>query len=271
MRGTCAQRSPHGKENAVMAIQAPAQAAVSVSIITVTYNCEKTIARTIESVLNQTVPCREYIIKDGASTDATLEIAQSYAAAFAEKGVDYRILSAPDGGMYEALNEAIELCTGTVIGSVNGDDYYEPIAVETVLREYEREPFDMLYGDLRVLGKRYTRIKKARLGRYLTTRDWNHPTTFITRETYAKEKYRCQSMVDDGDLYLRLRRGGYRVHTVNEVLSNFTFGEGMSTSKDFREALRRGGLKWQMYRQNGCGLLHWAESYATEIVKYFLA
>lgn len=246
--------------------------AATVSIVTVAFNSEKTIARTIESVLAQTFPCTEYFIMDGASTDGTVAIAHRYDAAFAEKGIDFRVYSEPDVGMYDALNKVIALCSGTIIGSVNSDDYYEPIAVETVLAEYEKEPYDMIYGDLRMVRKKGSFIKHAKLSPYLTTRYWNHPTTFITRETYAKEKYRCQAQTDDGDLMLRLRRGGYRVRIVHKILSNFTFGDGgMSTTKSFHDSMARARMKWQMYRQNGCGLPYLLESYATEIVKYIIA
>ena len=52
------------------------------SIITPSFNSEKTIARTIESVLSQTYHDYEYIIIDGASTDGTLEIIESYRSRF---------------------------------------------------------------------------------------------------------------------------------------------------------------------------------------------
>lgn len=252
--------------------QAAKQERATVSLVTATYNSEKTLARTIDSVLGQTVPCKEYTIMDGGSSDATLEIAHRYAAAFAQKGVAYRVVSEKDRGMYDAINKAIALSTGTIIGNVNSDDYYEPIAVETVLREYENEPYDMIYGDLRVVRRNGCNIKRARLKKFVSTRYWNHPTTFITKATYEKEPYRLQSMYDDCDLMLRLRKGGYRVRVVNEVLSNFTFGVGgMSTEKNFAKAMSRAKLRAKIYRQNGFGVLYWAESYALEFIKYLLA
>ena len=244
----------------------------TVSLVTATFNSGKTLARTIESVLAQTVPCKEYTIMDGGSTDDTLKVAHRYDAAFAEKGIVYRVVSEPDEGMYDAINKAVRLSTGTIIGNVNSDDYYEPIAVETVLREYEKEPYDMIYGDLRVVRRNGCNIKKAKLKKFVSTRYWNHPTMFVTKETYNKEEYRCQSMYDDCDLMLRLRKGGYRVRVVNEVLSNFTFGVGgMSTEKSFKKAMRRAGLRAMVYRQNGFGPLYWAESYLLEFVKFVLA
>ena len=59
---------------------------IKVSIITVAFNAEKTISRTIESVLNQTYPDIEYLILDGASVDKTVDVAQRYMKAFCEKG-----------------------------------------------------------------------------------------------------------------------------------------------------------------------------------------
>ena len=58
---------------------------MEVSIITVCYNSEKTIERTIQSVLNQTYQDYEYIIVDGASTDKTLDIIKRYEPEFEGK------------------------------------------------------------------------------------------------------------------------------------------------------------------------------------------
>ena len=63
------------------------------SIITVCYNAENEIARTIESVLKQTFNDFEYIIVDGASTDSTLNIVNSY------KSSIQQIISEPDKGI----------------------------------------------------------------------------------------------------------------------------------------------------------------------------
>ena len=51
---------------------------ILVSIITVCYNSESTIEKTIKSVLNQTYSNIEYIIVDGKSTDSTMEIVKKY-------------------------------------------------------------------------------------------------------------------------------------------------------------------------------------------------
>lgn len=242
---------------------------VLVSIITVTYNSENTLGKTIESVLNQTYTNIEYIIVDGVSKDKTLEVAHEYDEAFEKKGIKYTIISEPDKGMYDAINKGINLSSGVIIGNVNSDDYYEPEAVEIVVSEYRKKPYDMIYGDLRIIKPSGNTIKRARLKRFVSTRYWNHPTTFITKETYGKEKYKCESMYDDCDLMLRLRSKGYNVRIVNKILSNFVFG-GMSTVKNWKKTLERIKIRSKIYKDNGYGLLYVVDSTVIEILKYLL-
>lgn len=240
-----------------------------VSILTVTFNSEKTLARTIESVLGQTYPNIEYIIMDGVSKDGTLRVAESYRSAFEEKQIPFTVFSEPDNGMYDAINKAVSLAKGEIIGNVNSDDFYEPCAVQTVVEEYLKEPYDMIYGDLRIIKPSGNTVKKARLKKFASTRYWNHPTTFITKQTYEKEKYRCKTMYDDCDLMLRLRKNGYRVRVVNRILSNFTFG-GMSTRKTWKETVRRIKIRCRVYKDNGYGLPYYIDSCIMEIAKFIL-
>ena len=67
------------------------------SVITVTYNAEKVIEKTIQSVVGQTYKEWEYIIIDGASKDKTLTIAENY------KGRIAKVISEPDKGLYDAM------------------------------------------------------------------------------------------------------------------------------------------------------------------------
>ena len=92
------------------------------SIITVCWNSEKTIERTIQSVLAQGFDNYEYIIVDGGSTDGTLDIIKAYEPRFEGK-LKYK--SEPDKGIYDAFNKGIERATGKYIWLVNSDDYIE--------------------------------------------------------------------------------------------------------------------------------------------------
>ncbi len=105
------------------------------SIITVCYNSEKTIERTIKSVLNQTESNYEYIIVDGGSTDKTLDIVKNYEDAFNGR---LKYISEKDNGIYDAMNKGIGMAKGELIGLINSDDYYELDALENIKKEYEK-------------------------------------------------------------------------------------------------------------------------------------
>lgn len=240
-----------------------------VSVMTVCYNSEKTLARTLESVLGQSYPRVEYLIIDGASSDKTVEIAESYRAAFEEKGYTYRIVSKRDNGMYDALNRGVEMASGDIIGQINSDDWYEPDALEKVAKCYMETDFDYFWADLRIVKPSGNMIKRAKISRYASTRHWNHPTTFIRSSVYKENKYSLLSMYDDFELILRLRKKGYRAVVLNEVLANFSFG-GMSTTKSLKDTFRRIGYRRANYKRNGYGFIYTVDSFVMEMAKYIL-
>lgn len=240
-----------------------------VSIITVARNSEKTIARTIESVLGQTYEELEYIIIDGASTDRTMEIVKGYHPAFEKKGIRYRYLSEPDQGIYDAMNKGIRLAAGELIGIINSDDWYESQAVEVAARYYIQEEYDLFYADLRIVGENRSFIKKAKDSRWVTSRYWNHPTTFIPRTIYEKYQYKNENIHDDWDLILRIRKDNCRVCVVNDVLANFR-RNGVSHEKNIKKAFHRARIKYGIYRDNGYSRLYAVECYGMEMAKMVL-
>ena len=88
-----------------------------VSYITVVKNGAATLPRMLRSVAAQTWPHVEHIVLDGLSTDGTLDIIAQHA-----DRLDY-FASAPDTGLYDALNKAIELASGDLICVLNADDW----------------------------------------------------------------------------------------------------------------------------------------------------
>jgi glycosyltransferase involved in cell wall biosynthesis len=91
---------------------------LKVSIITVCYNAGNTIADTIKSVIGQDYKDIEYIIIDGASTDQTLEVINSFPKD------NILVVSEKDHGLYDALNKGFALATGDIIGILHSDDLY---------------------------------------------------------------------------------------------------------------------------------------------------
>ncbi|MBQ2802458.1 MAG: glycosyltransferase [Lachnospiraceae bacterium] len=244
---------------------------MKVSIITVAYNSENCIGRTIESVLAQTSNEIEYWIIDGKSKDRTVEIAEGYRSALEEKGISFHVVSEPDKGIYDAMNKGIRLAGGEIIGLLNTDDTYEPEAVETVLSTFQRKDCELMFANIRIHKKDGSSfIKKARLRRYQTSRDWNHPTTFVKASLYKEYPFRNLGIHDDYGFYLQMKKQGRRIVVVDKVLANFRMG-GASNHKDFKAARKRIKDRYQYcYRINGYSRWYILECLMIEAAKMIL-
>ena len=92
---------------------------MKISIITATYNSEKTLKETLDSVLSQTYKDYEHIIIDGLSKDNTMGIVKEYEKKYNGK---LKYISEKDSGLYDAMNKGIKMATGDIIGILNSDD-----------------------------------------------------------------------------------------------------------------------------------------------------
>ncbi|MDO5144141.1 MAG: glycosyltransferase [bacterium] len=243
-----------------------------VTILTVSFMAEKTIARAIESVLNQSYAEIEYIIIDGGSTDGTAEIARSYQKAFeAVKGRRMTVISEADRGMYDALNKGAALAHGELVGQINADDWYEPDAVETMVRLYEQDQYDTAWGSIRIKKKSGDMIKHAKIGRMWTTSGWCHPAMFSRRVILLEYPYPLESMYDDWDHITAVRQTGKRLVTTDHLISNFSFGDGgQSTEKSLREVKRRVDVTYSIYRKYEMSKFYWFYRWVYELIKYLV-
>lgn len=243
---------------------------VRISVVTVTYNAEGTLAKTIRSVLAQTHAAYEYIIVDGASSDKTVEVAESFRSDIEAKGIAYTVISEKDDGIYDAMNKGAKAAAGDIVGIINSGDTYEEIALETVADAYVKEPFDLFYADIRMVlsdGKSF--IKHAKDRRYATSRDWNHPTTFIKKSVYEKYSYRTDNIHDDYDLILRLKKDGAKTVVVNKVLASFPM-DGVSHRRSFAAARDSIRIKYDIYRRNGYSRFYMFECVLVELGKLII-
>lgn len=241
-----------------------------VSIVTVSFNSEKTIRDTIESVLNQTYKNIEYIIIDGASKDRTLEIIKEYEVKFKENGIKYRYISEKDNGIYDAMNKGISMVNGEIIGLINSDDWYEKDGIEKIVNEMSDKNLDFIYADINIVTPKKTFVKKAKLSNWVTSRYWSHPTTFLKKEVYSKYRYKCESIHDDLDLLLKLRKDkNIKVGVLNKVVANFRFG-GVSNTKSLKNMIWNIKNKNRIYKENGYSSLYSIENIVMEVAKYIL-
>lgn len=161
---------------------------MKISIITVVYNNKETIKDAIDSVFSQTYKDIEYIIIDGASTDGTIEVVQSYG-----DQID-KFISEKDKGLYDAMNKGIKLATGDVVGILNSDDFYiDNYVIEKVVKEFKESQVDSVYADLVFvkpdnLDKTVRYYDSSHFSPDKFAYGWipAHPTFFVKKEMYEK-------------------------------------------------------------------------------------
>lgn len=131
---------------------------MNVSIITVTYNAESTLEKTLLSVLGQSCHDYELLLIDGASSDHTVEIIQAYeervrAGEFGIAPSQFRWQSEPDSGLYDAMNKGLDLARGDYVWFINaGDKIYDPDTLQRIVDAVEASPnADVVYGQALII------------------------------------------------------------------------------------------------------------------------
>lgn len=203
---------------------------ILVSVLTPCYNSVKTIEKTLECIEKQTYQNIEYIIVDGGSTDGTLEVIEQHRSRLPK---EFTIISEKDNGIYDAMNKGIGLAKGQLIGIVNSDDWYEEDTIEQVVKHYQGNLCEVVYGMQRTYLNGREKATFIYHHDFLPEQMITHPTCFVTKETYKELgvfdlKYRSAA---DYDLMLRFYKSKKVVFTpIYQVLSNFQLG-GMSSSQ----------------------------------------
>jgi len=109
------------------------------SIITITYNAGQVLQRTLDSVSAQDYPHIEYILVDGQSKDNTMDLVKAMGSRI------NKVVSEPDGGLYDAMNKGLTMATGVYVLFLNAGD---TLADGHVLSEiFSLPPADVYYGD----------------------------------------------------------------------------------------------------------------------------
>lgn len=159
------------------------------SIITINRNNAAGLEKTMQSVLSQTRKDFEYVVVDGASTDASVAVIERFAPAFGER---LKWVSEPDKGIYNAMNKGIGMATGEYVQFLNsGDslvssDVWEKVS--RILLETGRPP--ILYGNrIRFFSDGHTihdvYVPDARLTFYkFYTASLSHQATLIQRSLF---------------------------------------------------------------------------------------
>lgn len=206
---------------------------MKISIITTTFNSEKTIEETLQSVLSQKYEEFEHIIVDGASKDKTMEIVKKYEDQYKGK---MKYISESDKGIYDAMNKGIEMATGDIIGLLNSDDKYANDGVlNTIAQTIKEKECDGVHGNLLYMDEEtMTKPQRKWITKSTNIKTGNvtaHPTLYLKREVYDKLglydlKYR---VVSDYDFMVKLLTDkSIKLEHINEYLIHMRLGGASS-------------------------------------------
>ncbi len=224
-----------------------------VSLILTTYNCQENLKKTLESIDKQDYPDIEVVIKDGASTDGTIDIIREYA----QKNKD-RVLwtSSPDNGIYDAMNQGYKISGGDYILFFN-DLFVVSNAISLMVDAIESDDeavgchSDLTYSrDGRIVRRWQMGPQRSIYSGWMP----GHPSLLLRREVYEKHGlYRNDLKISsDYEFIARiLKNGSTKLAYVPRVLVDMYYG-GTSSSgissywRSLKEAHR--GLKINGYR-----------------------
>ena len=227
------------------------------SIVTITYNAEKVLQRTLDSVRSQTYEGVEHLIVDGASKDQTLAIVEQYKqqSDVSDNGHKVIIQSEPDHGIYDAMNKGLTQASGDYIVFLNAGDSLptaytlEEIVHHCRLNEFpENEQPGVLYGNTDIIDAegRFLHPRRLQPPETLTWRSFRHgmlvchqafyARTDIAKNTQYDTRYRFSADVDWCIRVMReSERMGLSLCNTRMVVANYT--EEGATTKNHRASL----------------------------------
>jgi len=228
--------------------------APKISIITVCYNSEKTIERTIQSVFAQQYNNVEYLIIDGGSKDKTLAIINKYA-----NQIDF-LVSERDNGLYDAINKGIKIATGDVVGLLHADDVFaDETVLSSIANVFKENNNQVLYGNLTYMQPNGKILRKWLSKAYrpgLFNWGWMppHPTFYCKKELFERLGYYNTNFGTACDYELMVRfMHHYNINSyyLNKIIvkmsvggvSNATLVNRLKAWKNDHRAMGKNGVK----------------------------
>ena len=242
---------------------------IRITYVTITYNAESVLQRTLDSVLVQDYPKITHLIVDGASTDGTLQIVDDYIqrSNAADNGHRIQVTSEPDGGIYDAMNKGLRSIDGDYICFLNAGDFLPAPDIASRIAEMVNGPLELcslategtqelpavLYGDTDIVDNEGRFLHHRRLAppEKLTWKSFRQGMLVCHQAFYARTDFAIDNHYDlryrysaDVDWCIRImkaaEREGIPLRNLHMVVANYT--EGGQTTLHHRKSL------WERYR-----------------------
>lgn len=212
-----------------------------ITIITICYNEEKKIKRTLDSILCQTYSNYEYIIKDGNSTDGTNEIIAEYKDRFENKGIKFMHLISNDGGIYDAMSIALKQATGEWINFMNaGDSLFNNHVLEDIFQYREWAKQDILYGHtLCELEQGYKFVQINNHNNLINGIGISQQVCFVRKKILDRFSFSKQyKILADYDFLLRAQDANIVFEQLNLIVAHYN-RQGISSRNIYETYLER--------------------------------
>lgn len=209
-----------------------------ISIVTPSFRQNAFIARTLDSVLDQSYPNLELIVQDGGSQDGTVLTLERYAPRLTHW------VSEPDAGQGDAINRGFATSTGEIMAWLNSDDLLMPGSLATVARFFAARPdVDVVYGhriivdaDDKEIGRWVLPTHEAEVLRWA---DWiPQETLFWRRSAWERVGGRIDTSFQfalDWDLLLRFQQANLNIERIPRFLGAFRVHADQKTSAQMVE------------------------------------
>jgi len=209
-------------------------AAVSMAIVTPSFNHAQYIRAAIDSVLTQNYPWLSYLVQDGGSSDDTVDILNSYSSRLAWR-------SGRDGGQAQAINHALAASKGEVMAYLNSDDMHLPGTLAYVAGVFDAHPnVDIVYGNRVFVDRDGLDIGRAVLPRHdAKALYW---ADYIPQETmfWRRRVWDAIGPFDesfhyalDWDFILRAQHAGFKFLRVPRFLACFRVHDQQKTAVNY--------------------------------------
>ena len=202
------------------------------SVITVTYNAEHTLERTLKSVREQTYPAIEHIIVDGNSNDGTVALIHRY------ENERLKWISEPDKGLYDAMNKGIKMATGDYLCFLNaGDTFYDTDTVQKIFASSdEGHSPDILYGETAIVDDngRFLHMRRLQAPKNLTWKSFKHGMVvchqaFIVKRELVEPYDLSYRFSADFDWCIRMMKKAKNIYNTDLILVDY-LNAGMTTA-----------------------------------------
>ena len=229
-----------------------------VTVLFPTYNSERYLRESLDSLVAQTYKNLEIIVIDGGSQDSTLRILEEYPALGRMK----ILAQGPQQGLAAALNLGLKHAQGKYVCRLDADDLFLPEKVDAQVRFMESTDYVMVHTAAYIINERgfitstewiphYTDETLLRL--LFETNPIRHPSVMFSRARLNQLEYDAEMLYsEDYDLWFRLLRDGgigfinlplikFRLHRSNKSVVDFKAQQNYANTA-IERALSRHGI-----------------------------